>query len=158
MKLKYIFTILFSFIILCADAKTAVKIPVDLISEITNSKEFKSNFNFAERIFVKQIIKNSSLNGIKLKKCNVDNLIEIFNKDNLLKKYGTNKLVEPITGITFEFNSDGKCKKKACSIIVDLGSFKDDNDNNQIQEENKMIFELKKNSKNELEITMPDID
>ena len=156
MKLKYIFTILFSFIILCAEAETVIKIPVDFISEITNSKEFKSNFNFAERIFVKQIMKNSSLNGIKLKKCSVDNLMKTFNKDNLLKKYGTNKLVEPITGITFEFNSDGKCKKKPCTIVVDLNPLEDVN--NQTQEENKMIFELKKNSKNELEITMPDIE
>ena len=155
MKLRYILAVLLLSLAHCVSAETVIKIPVDFISEITKTKEFKSSFNFAERIFVKQIMKNSSLNGVKLKKCNVDNLIKYFNKDNMFKKYGTNKLVEPVTGITFEFNSDGKCKKEACTIIVDLNPSQEDENQTQ-QTDDKMVFILKKNSKNELDITLPE--
>lgn len=146
-------------------AKTTIKIPVDFISEITKTKEFKSSFNIAERILVKQIINNSKINGIKLKKYNIDTLMEAFNKDNMLQKYGTNKLVEPMTGITFEFNSDGKCKKEACTIVVDLNPNDNQGIQNEINEEDKntetnndskMIFTLKRNSKNELEVVFPE--
>ena len=146
-----------------AYAKTSIKIPVDFISEITKTKEFKSGFNIAERILVKQIINNSKINGVKLKKYNVDTLMETFNKDNMLQKYGTNKLVEPMTGITFEFNSDGKCKKEACTIVVDLNPNNNQENQNEIKEENaegnndnKMVFTLKRNSKNELEVIFPE--
>lgn len=154
--MRYFLTFIILSVSLASYAETSIKIPVDFISEITNSKEFKSTFNFAEKLLINQIMKNSSLNGIKLKKYNVDTLIEQFNKDNMLQKYGTNKLVEPMTGITFEFNSDGKCKKENCTIVVDLNSVSMQDENNlEDNYSNKMVFTLKRNSKNELEIIFP---
>lgn len=142
----------------CAD--TVIRIPADFLSEVARKVNFKADLNFLERLLLNQVMKNSSLNGVKLKDYNVDNLIEYFNEDELFKKIGSNKLIEPNTGAVLEFNSDGKCKNDGdCTIVADLNGDKGPNEvwTKADEPKDRMVFKLKRNDEGGIEIVIPEI-
>lgn len=140
-------------------AGTTISIPGDFVSEIAKIINYKANLNFIERVILNQVIKNSSINGLKLKRCTAENLIKYFNQDELFKKIGSNKLVEPYSGATLEFNTDGKCKKQGkCYIVVDLNGDLGPNEiwTSYMEPKDRLIFEIQKNKK-ELSIKIPEL-
>ncbi len=158
MKYKLIILILFLLIMLKASAETTFRIPADFLTDITKSVEFKTDLNVLERLLVNQIVKNSSLNGVKLKDFTTQNLIKYFNEDNLFEQLGTNKLVEKTTGATLEFNSDNECKKNNCTITIDLNGDKGPNEvwTNMATPKDRIIFTIKRNSDDSIDIIIPD--
>lgn len=140
-----------------AAAETSIKIPLDFINEIAKSIEFKTGLNFIERLLVNQTVRNSSINGVKLKDFSVDNLIEYFNEDKIFKQISPTKLQEPLTGATLEFDSDGKCKKENCTITVDFNGDRGPNEiwSDPDDPKDRMIFKIKRTKDDGVEIVLP---
>lgn len=135
-----------------------ITIPADFINDIAKAFEFKTDTNFIQSLLFKQIMKNSSINGVKLKDFRSENLMKYFNEDGIFEKTGSNKLVEPLTGAVLEFNSDGKCKKENCSIIVDLNGEKGPNElwTDPEDPKDRINFIIKRNKQNEILIHIPE--
>ena len=84
--------------------------------------------------------------------------MQYFSEDNVFEKFGSNKLVEPRTGATLEFNSDGSCKNDtSCTITVDLNGEKGPNEiwQNSEMPKDKIIFTIKRNSEDNIDIVLP---
>lgn len=143
---------------LCADAKTKISVSNDILSEIAKSVNLKSNLNFFERMVINNVIKNSSINGVKLKKVTMETLINYFTEDGMFKKVSDNKVLEPYTGMTLEFNTDNKCKKNNCTITVDFNGDKGPNelwvDFNDPKD--KVIFVIQRGKDDVIDILLPE--
>jgi len=157
MKKNIFLTTLVLFFSLASYAGEIV-IPLDFLNDIASGAEFKTDKGFIQNLLIKQVVKNSSISGVKLKDFSVDNLMKYFNEDNIFGKKGSNKLVEPITGAVLEFNSDGKCKKDNCTITVDFNGDKGPNEfwTNSDEPKDKVKFILRRNSDDEIKIITPD--
>lgn len=148
------FLLIFS---LCASAKT-ISVPDDIVSEITKAIKSKSNLSFFEKMVINNIIKNSSINGVKLKKITMETLINYFTDDGMFKKVSENKVVEPYTGMTLEFNTDNKCKKNNCTITLDFNGDKGPNEQ-WVDFENpkdKVIFVIQRGKGDIVDIILPE--
>lgn len=155
---KYLILLFLLTLSLRAYADTTIKLPVELLYETAKKVELKASKNFVQKLLINQVMRNSSINGVKLSDYKVEDLMEYFNSDDLFEKIGTNKLVEPNTGATLEFNSDDTCKKDNCTITVDLNGDKGPNEvwTNSEDPKDRIIFTLKRNKNDGLEITLPD--
>lgn len=143
---------------LCASAETTFRLPADFLTEISRSAQFKTNLSFFKRMLVNQVVRNSSVNGIKLKDYNVDALMNYFNEDNLFKKLGSNKLVEPNTGATLEFNSDNKCRENNCTITIDFNGNKGPNEvwSQSDSPKDRIVFILRRTGDGGLDVVFPE--
>lgn len=143
---------------LCASAETSFKLPAEFLTEISRNAQFKTNLNFFQRMLVNQVMRNSSINGIKLKDYNADALMNYFNADNLFKKLGSNKLVEPNTGATLEFNSDDSCRSNNCTITVDFNGSKGPNEvwTQADSPKDKIIFVLRRTNDGGVDVVLPE--
>ncbi len=105
----------------CANAKEFL-IPSDIeLVSIVDYIAKEAGLNFVNRFIFIRIIKNLSLDGIKIKEYSVDGIISYFNSDKLFKKPPKTTFTESHTGITLDFKSDGKCKKEnKCYVLIDL--------------------------------------
>lgn len=156
-RILFLLFLVFATSFLGAGAQTVIKIPVDFLNEIAKTTEFKTDISFVKRLLIKQIIKNSSIKGVKLKDFKIDTLVEYFNEDNLFKVLPSHKLVEPITGATLEFNTDGKCNNDSCSITIDLNGDKGPNELwiNSDDPKDRINVILKKGEDGEINLVFP---
>ena len=84
--------------------------------------------------------------------CRVSPILHAFSKK------GTKVLVEPITGATLEFNSDGECKGENCTITVDMNGEKGPNEfwTQEDLPKDKMKFIIKRNDNDEITVITPE--
>lgn len=156
---KYLIILALLCLSLKANADNTFVLPLELLNEVAKKAEFKSDTNFIQNLLTTQIMKNSSINGVRLKDYSTDNLMQYFTEDDIFQKLGTNKLVEPRTGATLEFNSDDNCKNdSACTITVDLNGDKGPNEvwTNSQMPKDKIIFTIKRNNEDNIEIVLPE--
>ncbi len=134
------------------------QIPLDLLNDIAKITEFKTERSFIQNLLIKQILRNTTIQGVKLKDFSADNLAKYFNQDGIFSKSGNSTLLEPITGATLEFNSDGECRSENCTITVDLNGEKGPNEF-WIQEDlpkDKIKFIIKRNDNDEITVITPE--
>lgn len=134
------------------------QIPLDLLNDIAKITEFKTERSFIQNLLIKQILRNTTIQGVKLKDFSADNLAKYFNQDGIFSKSGNSTLLEPITGATLEFNSDGECRSENCTITVDLNGEKGPNEF-WIQEDlpkDKIKFIIKRNDNGEITVITPE--
>ncbi len=134
------------------------QIPLDFLNDIAKVAEFKTGGNFIQNLLIKQIVNNTTIKGVKLKDFSSENLAKYFNSDGIFSKKGTNVLVEPITGATLEFNSDGECKGENCTITVDMNGEKGPNEfwTQEDLPKDKMKFIIKRNDNDEITVITPE--
>ena len=135
-----------------------LQIPLDFLNDIAKAAEFKTGKNFIQNLLIKQAIKNTTIKGVKLKDFSAENLVKYFNEEGIFSKKGTNVLVEPVTGATLEFNSDGECRGENCTITVDLNGEKGPNEF-WIQEDvpkDRIKFIIKRNDNDEITVVTPE--
>ena len=158
MKKNLILLLLLLIVPLKANADNIITLPTELLNELSKKAEFKADTNLIQSLLMTQILKNSSIDGVKLKDFKTENLMQYFSEDNVFEKFGSNKLVEPRTGATLEFNSDGNCKNDtSCTITVDLNGEKGPNEiwQNLEMPKDKIIFTIKRNSEDNIDIVLP---
>ena len=134
------------------------QIPLDLLNDIAKVTEFKTERSFIQNLLIKQIARNTTIKGVKLKDFSSENLAKYFNEEGIFSKKGTNVLVEPITGATLEFNSDGECKSENCTITVDMNGEKGPNEfwTQEDLPKDKIKFIIKRNDNDEITVITPD--
>ena len=150
--------ILTLFFIMNATLASEFQIPLDLLNDIAKVTEFKTERSFIQNLLIKQIARNTTIKGVKLKDFSSENLAKYFNEEGIFSKKGTNVLVEPITGATLEFNSDGECKSKNCTITVDMNGEKGPNEfwTQEDLPKDKIKFIIKRNDNDEITVITPD--
>ena len=150
--------ILTLFFIMNATLASEFQIPLDLLNDIAKVTEFKTERSFIQNLLIKQIARNTTIKGVKLKDFSSENLAKYFNEEGIFSKKGTNVLVEPITGATLEFNSDGECKSENCTITVDMNGEKGPNEfwTQEDLPKDKIKFIIKRNDNNEITVITPD--
>lgn len=107
----------------CAIASNSIKIPSDILNVVTKTVETNIDAGFFQKLFIKQLINNASVNGTKLKDLkNLDtvNLIDAFTVSGVFKKVSDNVLIEPNTGATLTFTTYEDCIQNKCTIILDF--------------------------------------
>ncbi len=134
------------------------QIPLDLLNDIAKAAEFKSGKNFIQNLLIKQIANNTTIKGVKLKDFSTETLTKYFNEDGIFSSKGTNTLVEPVTGATLEFNSDGECRGENCTITVDLNGAKGPNElwTQEDLPKDRMKFIIKRNDNDEITVVTPE--
>ena len=150
--------ILTLFFIMNATLASEFQIPLDLLNDIAKVTEFKTERSFIQNLLIKQIARNTTIKGVKLKDFSSENLAKYFNEEGIFSKKGTNVLVEPITGATLEFNSDGECKSENCTITVDMNGKKGPNEfwTQEDLPKDKIKFIIKRNDNDEITVITPD--
>lgn len=150
--------ILTLFFIMNATLASEFQIPLDLLNDIAKVTEFKTERSFIQNLLIKQIARNTTIKGVKLKDFSSENLAKYFNEEGIFSKKGTNTLVEPITGATLEFNSDGECKSENCTITVDMNGEKGPNElwTQEDLPKDKIKFIIKRNDNDEITVITPD--
>lgn len=150
--------ILTLFFIMNATLASEFQIPLDLLNDIAKVTEFKTERSFIQNLLIKQIARNTTIKGVKLKDFSSENLAKYFNEEGIFSKKGTNVLVEPITGATLEFNSDGECKSENCTITVDMNGEKGPNEfwTQEDLPKDKMKFIIKRNDNDEITVITPE--
>lgn len=150
--------ILTLFFIMNAALASEFQIPLDLLNDIAKVTEFKTERSFIQNLLIKQIARNTTIKGVKLKDFSSENLAKYFNEEGIFSKKGTNVLVEPITGATLEFNSDGECKSENCTITVDMNGEKGPNEfwTQEDLPKDKIKFIIKRNDNDEITVITPD--
>lgn len=150
--------ILTLFFIMNATLASEFQIPLDLLNDIAKITEFKTERSFIQNLLIKQIARNTTIKGVKLKDFSSENLAKYFNEEGIFSKKGTNVLVEPITGATLEFNSDGECKSENCTITVDMNGEKGPNEfwTQEDLPKDKIKFIIKRNDNDEITVITPD--
>lgn len=150
--------ILTLFFIINATLASEFQIPLDLLNDIAKVTEFKTERSFIQNLLIKQIARNTTIKGVKLKDFSSENLAKYFNEEGIFSKKGTNVLVEPITGATLEFNSDGECKSENCTITVDMNGEKGPNEfwTQEDLPKDKIKFIIKRNDNDEITVITPD--
>ena len=150
--------ILTLFFIMNATLASEFQIPLDLLNDIAKVTEFKTERSFIQNLLIKQIARNKTIKGVKLKDFSSENLAKYFNEEGIFSKKGTNVLVEPITGATLEFNSDGECKSENCTITVDMNGEKGPNEfwTQEDLPKDKIKFIIKRNDNDEITVITPD--
>ena len=150
--------ILTLFFIMNATLASEFQIPLDLLNDIAKVTEFKTERSFIQNLLIKQIARNTTIKGVKLKDFSSENLAKYFNEEGIFSKKGTNVLVEPITGATLEFNSDGECKSENCTITVDMNGEKGPNEfwTQEDLPKDKIKFIIKRNDNDEITVITPD--
>ena len=150
--------ILTLFFIMNATLASEFQIPLDLLNDIAKVTEFKTERSFIQNLLIKQIARNTTIKGVKLKDFSSENLAKYFNEEGIFSKKGTNVLVEPITGATLEFNSDGECKSENCTITVDMNGEKGPNKfwTQEDLPKDKIKFIIKRNDNDEITVITPD--
>lgn len=150
--------ILTLFFMINASNASEFQIPLDLLNDIAKVTEFKTERSFIQNLLIKQIARNTTIKGIKLKDFSSENLAKYFNEEGIFSKKGTNVLVEPITGATLEFNSDGECKNENCTITVDMNGEKGPNEfwTQEDLPKDKIKFIIKRNDNDEITVVTPD--
>ena len=150
--------ILTLFFIMNATLASEFQIPLDLLNDIAKVTEFKTERSFIQNLLIKQIARNTTIKGVKLKDFSSENLAKYFNEEGIFSKKGTNILVEPITGATLEFNSDGECKSENCTITVDMNGEKGPNEfwTQEDLPKDKIKFIIKRNDNDEITVITPD--
>ena len=159
MKKSLIIAFLIATAALSANAETFT-LPAEFLTNIANGAQFKAQLNVVQRLLVNQVMKNSTINGVKLKDYKAESLLNYFNEDGVFKKIASNKLVEPNTGATLEFNSDDRCQGNSCTIRVDFNGSKGPNqqwtDINAPKDQ--IIFTLKRKGDGGLDVILPDFN
>lgn len=150
--------ILTLFFIMNATLASEFQIPLDLLNDIAKVTEFKTERSFIQNLLIKQIARNTTIKGVKLKDFSSENLAKYFNEEGIFSKKGTNTLVEPITGATLEFNSDGECKSENCTITVDMNGEKGPNEfwTQEDLPKDKIKFIIKRNDNDEITVITPE--
>ena len=150
--------ILTLFFIMNATLASEFQIPLDLLNDIAKVTEFKTERSFIQNLLIKQIARNTTIKGVKLKDFSSENLAKYFNEEGIFSKKGTNVVVEPITGATWEFNSDGECKSEKCTITVDMNGEKGPNEfwTQEDLPKDKIKFIIKRNDNDEITVITPD--
>ena len=160
MKIKVLLTLLVLSVVLKANADVAFTLPADFLTQVSKGVQFKTDLNFIERLLVNQTVKNTSIDGVKLNDYKPETLLKYFNQDGTFKQIAPNKLDEPRTGATLEFNSDNMCNGKNCTITVDLNGEKGPNQNwtEFANPKDRIILIIKKTGDGGLDVEFPEFN